>query len=1400
IDGAWLPGASSVAGHWRHYEKKRPVADEAFAPGKADRSGVVLYGQVRRLDDLPLAGVEVSIGEARARTDADGAFVLENPPAGKHGLLVDGSTANTATAQYGQFVVAVDVGRAGATRVDAPIYLPRIRAEDKIAIPSPTTRETVLTHPEIPGMALHIPAGTVIRDHHGRILTELAIVPTPSDRAPANLPANFPVFFTVQPGGARVEALTEQAAAGISVVYPNYDKSPSGAPYHFFAYDVDRGGWTTYGQGKVTDDGLHIVADAGVRPAIGVMPFGASLVNGDTPPDNPQPCGCAGGLGGGGGGGGGGFGGGGPGSGGDPVDLRTGVFYHEWPDFTIRDILPLTFTRSYRTFDPVSRAFGVGGTHSYAVYLFNPTGSSSNISSPVLVLPSGSRLPFTLKSGAGHSSIFVHTASASAFYGAELRVPDSSYWLMTLRDGTEYRFNQATSRLASVSDRFGNKTELTYDAGLLSTIRSPSGRYVRFDYDASNRIHVATDNTGRTVTYGYVNGRLDTVTYPDLTQEHYAYDANGRMHTDTDARNNVVFTNTYDANGRVSQQTLADNAPYQFAYTLDGNNVVTRADVTDPNNRVRRVVFHATGYPTTDTYPYGDVLAQTYTFERQAGSGLITAVVDPLSRRTELAYDVLGNVTSLTRLAGTPDAVSRSATYTEYSQVSGMWDENGSQKTFEYSRGCMTRATGNGGRSTTVVCNGDGQPASITDSLQHTIAFAYDGHDMRSVTDALGRTGTSAYDALGRLVSTRRADGGIVRFEYDSRDRLVKRYNGLNDVTEFHYDAVGNLASVEDPRSGVNQFAYDPRNRRTGRTDPLNQTETWTYDGLGNLLTHTDRNGQLTQFGYDALSRRTVATYDDGTTSGAQYDAGNRPTELSDSGNDASLTRTYDALDRLLSESSGLGSVEYTYDAAGRRTSMTAGGQATVNYTYNNEGDVWFVESDTESVQYFYDLAGRRVEERINDSLLRTYYEYDAANQLTHLIYKRNVTCAQQCGTTLGDLAYAYDNGGRRVTTSGSWASDALPAATDVDSVYDANNRQAEFNGANFVYDANGSLVSDMQRLYVWDVRGRLASIKNAATAKEIASFDYDVLDRRIVRRGAKGSQPRITQYDGLNPIVQIVDGTVNPLLQGGGLDQIVARNEFDGRRVYYLRDGAGSVVALVDGLGQVVQRYHYEPYGEVVEDDTTTGFDNPYKFSGREADPSGLYYFRARYYDPAAKRFISEDPLGLAGGLNGYSYVRGRPMDRVDPLGLQDMAVCALSAGSVGCGSFAPSDFYPPPPPPSACDCHWLPDYYSLDFFWGYGSFSLIVTRYFDVFVSPGLVGPRSGFQMSGSANFMLTCAASRDQLNGFLGGWSVGGSAYDIVGGGGYANPSGASVGVGVGIGASGGGNYGVNTGAGD
>ena len=1185
---------------------------------------------------------------------------------------------------------------AGQTNVlNYTIWQTPLDTIDVVTVPSPTIGEVVVTNPEIPGLELHIPANSVIRDAYGRVVTHIGITPIPMNQPPFPLKKGvvFPVYFTIQPGGASFSTTgtawsgTGDAPKGARIHYQNYPNAASGTVFSFWNYDPAQKGWYVYGRGRVTGDRKMIVPDNGTQ----IWSFDGAMVSspggapgdGPAPPPDPcsdfdEPCGSFT------------IPGPSPGSGstgmvpaqfGQAVDMQTGLFVYTKTDLALPDIISLILTRKYRQNDFISRAFGIGTSMSFDMFMVgDDIGTSEGYTYQDLILADGGRVHFTRTlpcTGANGycdytNAAYAATSSPGGFYGATLAwapgfgpVSETS-WVLTKKDGTSYYFRDSSSQspraaaLLGMQDRYGNVLTFTRDSNYnLIKIASPNSHWIQFTYDASNRVTQAQDNIGRTVSYTYDSGgRLATATDADGGVTSYTYDANNDMLTITDPRHNVSLSNQYDSNSRISKQTLADNSTYQYNYTTGAMGNVVQTDMTDPRGYVRRMAFNSDGYLVGDTQALGAPEQQTITYERQQGSDLILSVTDALNRKTAYTYDAMGDVTSVTSLAGTPNAVTTQYGYTHIPTgglwlgtsggttnvpvmtpimaVSTMTDPLGHTTSLSYDKnGDLASITDALGNTFSGAFNAVGQLVTLTDPLGNAVHYAYDSGDLTGITDPLGRTTKLFVDAAGRVASVTDPLGSITKYAHDALNQVIGVTDPAGSQTAFTYDGNGNLLTVTDANQHTTTYTYDKMDRLQTRQDPLQNTEGYQYDASGNLAQFTDRRGKIATYAYDGLSRRYFAGFGMQTgpsyesTIGYTYDAGNRLTQLADSIG-GTIERGYDGLDRLTSEATPQGTVNYTHDAAGRRQTMTVASQPVVGYSYDGDNRVTLITQAAATVGFTYDSDGRRTSLTLPNGVV-VNYSYDAASQLSGIGY-------QTGAATLGNLAYAYDLAGRRTGLTGSFARMSLPNPVSA-AAYNANNQLTQWGTTALAYDANGNLVNDGLRAYTWDARNQLA-------AMGAMTFQYDGIGRRI-QNGAGTNY----LYDGVNAVQELSSGSVTANLLSGGVDENFLRTDASGSWSF-LADGLGSTLGLADTTGTIQTQYTYDPFGQTSISGSGSG--NPSQYTGRENDGTGLYYYRARYYDPALGRFISEDPLGFSAGMNVYSYVGNDPVNVLDPWGLQ--------------------------------------------------------------------------------------------------------------------------------------------------
>lgn len=1207
-DGDWNPGPDNLRGNWTTKEKRSIWQDQS--PLIAKPGETALSGHVLTLKGQPLSDVTISVGDQKIRTDQTGRFLLKTT-AGHGVMIIDGRTASRPGRVYGIFRVGVDVKASQTNVLPYTIWMPKLAMAQAVTIPSPNAQDIVVSTPQIPGLELHLPAGTVIRDLDGKSVTQLSITPVPTDRPPFPLPQGLsvPVFASIQPGASVV--IPPRAR----LFYPNYTNKKPGTRMNFWNYDPTGKGWYIYGRGTVTPNGKQIVPDPGVV----IYEFNGIMIDdaGNPPPTGPEN--------------------GDNDRGGDPVDLSTGLFVMEKTDFFLPDILPVVMKRTYRPGDTQSRPFGVGSSHPYEVFLW----SDNNFQEADLILADGGKIHYTrISPGTGFSdAIYEHATTPGIFHKSRI-MWNGTGWDLRLKNGLTLVFG-VLEPLNTIKDKYGNQITITRTSGStgpITQITSSSGRWLKFTYGSGDRISQITDNSGRSVGYTYDgSNRLWKVTDQNGEITEYTYDGSHRMLTIEDAKGIVYLTNEYDGNGRVITQTQADTSEYEFDYTLDGSGKVTQTDVTDPRGHVRRLTFNSSGYTLTDTRAQGTAVEQTFTYERQSGTNLILSVTDPLNRETAYTYDSFGNITSVTRLEGTAGEVTTSYTYEpDFNQVKTITDPLSHTTTFGYDvAGNVVSVTDALSHQATFTYNPLGQVLTATTPLSHTTTFAYDGGDLVSITDPLTRTSTREFDSIGRLTRTTNAAGNSKRYAYDNLNQRTSTTDSLSGVTGFTYDENGNLLSLTDARSGVTSVVYNDMDRITTRTDQLSNDATYDYDANGNLTEYTDRKGQVTAYEYDALDRLTEITFDDTSTITYTYDDGNRVTQIVDTVG-GTITYEYDDLDRLTEETTPEGTLAYTYDDAGRRTSMTVDGESAVNYTYDNANRLTQISKGGATVTIAYDNSNRRTSLTLPNGVV-TEYSYDSASQLTGLTYKYG-------GSTLGSLSYTYDAARRRTSVSGSYARTNLPSAVG-SATYNAANQQTAFGGLTLTYDLNGNLTGDGTNTFSWDARNQLSSISGGVSA----SFGYDARGRRNTKTVSSTTTNYL--YDGRNVVQELSSGTPTANLLTGHLDEIFTRAE-SAATVSFLADGIGSILGLTNSSGAVQTEYTYQPFGS--SSTSGTANSNSSQFTARENDGTGLYFYRARYYSPTLHRFVSQDPIGFAAGdPNLYAYVGNSPLNFVDPLGL---------------------------------------------------------------------------------------------------------------------------------------------------
>lgn len=815
----------------------------------------------------------------------------------------------------------------------------------------------------------------------------------------------------------------------------------------------------------------------------------------------------------------------------------------------------------------------------------------------------------------------------------------------------------AAGRPVAAVSPSGARSEYRYDAaGLLVERRDADGAVWRFEYGAGSRIAAVVDPLGARTTFDYApNGELATTTDPLGRRVSRTFDDQGNL-AELALPGGAVWTFAHDALSRLQAVTDPAGATWRREYDVVGELTAT-IDPTGVRQEFSDDV--ATGVATLrDAFDSATVRFDEYgrpveSSSDETGSELVT--YDAAGRPVELV-DGEGGLTRLERdLAG---------------RVVALVAPSGARSTYEYDAcGRPAAATDAAGARTTLTYDADSRVVARTLPTGEVEEITYDAVG-RVVTQTTPGSGTARfrYDQAGRLVSSHDARFGRRRFRYDPAGQLIQVVNGLDGVTSFEYDERGRLVTITDPAGGTTRREYDAADRVVAVTDPLGRTTTAAYDAAGRQVRQTDAEGRTTEWTYDAAGRQRAVLVDGAVQSEISRDAVHRTVVVSDHTRGAGRTIEHelqrDRRGLLVRRARGDRSVAWEYDADGNRTARVDPNGTRTTYRRDAVGRVVGVERDGAPAGTFsYDASGRIVQAATGDLVQSWSYEGGA------LVAHTSTTLDGATSTRIERDADA------RIT--------AVDGPSGVVSYeYDAAGQLVRAGDSTWTYDDRGRLVAEtvggVETRHEYDAAGQLV-----ATITEAGRIEYvhDGLGRRIRRTAADGSTTEYAWSD-LGYLAAVVDRDASYAETGRldvWVDALGELAEVAGVAAWWdsaavvpslisiadtsLLDLPGGVTAIGDVVTQPAWRSARatdaaDPWAALAAV-TDVGLPAGVALTGSGGvSVAGLEWLGARVYDPAARGFLSVDPLapilGAAWSANPYSYAGNDPLQAVDPLGLR--------------------------------------------------------------------------------------------------------------------------------------------------
>jgi RHS repeat-associated protein len=885
--------------------------------------------------------------------------------------------------------------------------------------------------------------------------------------------------------------------------------------------------------------------------------------------------------------------------------------------------------------------------------------SYPNSSHVVVTDPAGRLLTFTLDNSGhvtgvtdpiGRTESFTYDSSGNLTDAIDVGgghwqfTYDSNHYLLTMRSPRFYGDTSTTpspvvtnvydtnGRVTSQSDQLGRTTTFAYDdVNSTTTVTNPKGN-VTFEQYANGQLVSLIKGYGTssaattTYTYDPASAAVATVTDSNGHTTSYTYDANGNQTGQTDALGHSTSA-TYSSLNDLTSATDANGNVTHYTYDSNGN-IQTKTQVLNTGSGSENE---------TTTYTYGD----------GSHPGDVTKVTDPMGHSTTYTYDSYGDVITAT------DADGNKTTYNYNGPVSIGW--------------VMSQVSPKGN-----------VPGANT--AQYTTTYTRDNYGRVLTTkdpdwvssNPAAHIATNVYDADGNLTSSTDGSENTTTYAYDAAGERTKTTNPNGTTQQASYYGDGSIHTQTDGNGHTTTYAYDPRGDVSSVTDPLSRATNYVYDGSGNVINEINPGGSCsgtvsgcTTYSYDADNRATGITYSDGTHSVSyQYDNDGNKIQMTDG--TGSSYWSYDSLGRLTSQSEGSGAtVTYGYNKDSQVSSITYPGSLTVNRTYDNAGNMTSVKDWLGNTDRFtHDPDSNQTSTKYGNDITDVS-SFDNADQLTNI----------NIGKGLAIFNYTRNGNG---SLTGTTATGVTPTTESFG--YDQNNQLNNYNGQNLTYDNAGNLTTtDSGSTVSYDNADEITGVTSGGTTTSFgyntqgdrvsagsASYSYNQIDQMTAY--INGATSATYQYDGTGQRTsKTVNGNTNAfvydnaegtsqILSDGTNDYIygpggIPLEQINGSTVTYLhRDQLGSTRVLTDQNKNVVGTYSYDAYGNTTS--KTGAASTPLEFAGQYKDTeSGLYWLRARYYDPSTGSFTSVDPLASATKAI-YKYAGNSPSNATDPTG----------------------------------------------------------------------------------------------------------------------------------------------------